>query len=288
MILTVTLNPAIDSNLIVDGLGEKERHLVLKSRKVAGGKGVNVSRVLCRLGTRNQAFVMLGGKSGAGFQSLARRDRIPLAMIRIAAETRTNLTIVERKSQRQIKLNQPGSRVAAADLRRIGSALQKKIRSASIVVFSGSLPPGIPPRFLTGMIRHANRLGKRTVVDTSGPTLAAIKKIPVWLLAPNDEEWRSIGRSAPKAKWVLVSLGDRGAELSGPGIHLRKKLKRQKSLCTIGAGDSLLAGFLHEMLKTNDPEKALAFGLACGAACVMNPPGQLADLKTIRKVLRRQ
>lgn len=178
MILTVTLNPAIDSNLVVDGLGKKEKHMILESRRVAGGKGINVSRVLSRLGTPNQAFVVLGGKSGKAFEALARREHLRLATVRIAAETRTNLTIVEKRSGRQFKLNQPGSRVSPSELRRIGSALRKKIRSASIVVFSGSLPPGVPPRFLADMIRFANRLGKRTVADTSGPALATVKKIP--------------------------------------------------------------------------------------------------------------
>ena len=285
-ILTVTFNPAIDWNLTVDGIGGRRKHAILGSHKVCGGKGVNVSRVLNRLGTPNRAFVVLGGANGRLFRKLARRDGISLQIVALPAETRTNLTIVGRAAGRQIKIDQPGPRVGAAQLRRIRSDLKKAIQRASIVVYSGSLPPGLPPRFLCDCIRDANRMGKRTVLDTSGPALRAAKQVRLWLLKPNQEEWNSIRRSTPKAEWTLVTRGRKGAELRGIGRLWKATARVRRKICTVGAGDSLLAGFLHDFLRTNDPEKALRFGVICGAASVSNPAGRLADTRSIRKILR--
>jgi fructose-1-phosphate kinase PfkB-like protein len=279
MILTVALNPAVDWNIVMDGSGG-----ILESRRVAGGKALNVSRVLNRLGTSNRAFGIVGGDTGKELLKLAKHEGLRLKTVEVASATRVNLTILS--GGREWRMNGAGPRISAVELRRIGIALLKEIRLASIVVFSGSLPPGMPPRFLTDIIGKAHRLGKRVVVDTKGKALAKVKTVRVWLLKPNQEEWNSIRRSAPRAETVLLSLGSRGAMLHGNGKILSANAGRPAAVCTVGAGDSLLAGFLHHLLKTRDPAKALKFAVICGTASVVNAPGRLADLRSIRKLQR--
>jgi len=277
--LTVTLNPAIDWNIIVDRFGS-----IAASHRVAGGKGLNVSRVLLRLNVPNRAFAVLGGETGTELDTLARRERLILRPVRVGGPTRVNLTVLS--GGRLLKVDQPGPPLSASDLRRIRRALAREIRAASIVVFSGSLPPGMPPLFLCDCIRDAVRLGKRTVLDTSGSALRAAKRIKLWLLKPNLQEWNSIRRSAC-AQNLLITLGSRGAILWTQGRILKAAGVKTRIRCTVGAGDSLLAGFLHAWLKTGNFLKALEFGVTCGAASVSNPAGRLADLPSIRRMRKR-
>lgn len=280
MILVVTFNPAIDWNLLVD---QNFPHSIHDSRRVAGGKGLNVNRVLKRLGTPNRAFAPLGGPTGSEIARLSEHEGIRIQSVPIRSCSRVNLTIVT-PDGRSARFNQLGPLLSIRELSGIRRVLKREIHHASVIVFSGSIPPGISPGFLTAMVRMVTRLGKKAVVDTSGPALAAIKKIPVWLLKPNEEEWKSIHRSAPHAEWILVSRGHRGAELRHRGNVWKANARPIRIRCTVGAGDSLLAGFLHEYFRSHDAVRALKFAVRCGAASVSNGPGRLADVATLRKI----
>jgi len=273
-ILTVTLNPALDWNVEVDRVVREEKNRVLDSRRVPGGKGVNVSRVLERFDIDSRCFAVLGGTAGRGFAEFAEVFEVKLAPFWISGETRTNLTVVQRSSPVQIRLNHPGPKLNRAELSRLLKTLREEIDRAEIVVFSGSLPPGFSLSNWAGLLRWCIQRGKRVAVDADGSTLRTAAQLPIWLLKVNQTEWTAV-QGKPRARWVVITHGSGGAELVGHGQAVYRGPKR-RIRCTVGAGDSLLAGFLQAWVSDKSPEQALLHGVAAGTASVWNEAGELA------------
>ena len=298
MIVTVTPNPSVDRTLEVSSLDRGAVLRATSTRLDAGGKGVNVTRALVANGHPSLAVLPLGGGDGDVLSRLLVDGRIPHRAVPTTAGTRTNITLSE-PGGAVTKVNAPGDPLSAADLDALADTAVHALAGAGWLVLCGSLPPGAPARFYAGLTERAHLFGVRVAVDTSGAPLAAALPARPDVIKPNLTELAElVGRplagvddviaAAEQARVagagaVIVSLGARGALLVDGGEPVLAVPPAVAARSDVGAGDTLLAGFLAAGGAGVD---ALRAGVAWAAAAVSLPgtavPGpELIDLTAV-------
>lgn len=299
MIVTVTLNPSLDRTIEVEVL---TRGAVIRARSARldpGGKGVNVSRALLANGVASAAVVAVGGADGDQLRRLLETEGMRVHAVRAHGRTRSNVTIVEPGGV-VTKLNEPGGPLSAGELDEAAAAVAAAAGSASWVVGCGSLPPGVPDGTYARMCRRFASGGVRVAVDTSGPALRAAVAASPDLVKPNREELAEAAGGpvdtvadaveaagqlrAWGARAVLVSLGAQGAVLVDDDGVLTGEAPVAHPRSTVGAGDALLAGFLAAGARG---PRALAEGLAWGAAAVRLPASRMPGASDVRRDIVR-
>ncbi len=290
MIVTITPNPSVDRTVLVDGIARGSVNRATSVRVDPGGKGVNVSRALTAHGTATSAVLPLGGPEGPVLRDLLAAAGVGVVPVPVAMSTRANIGIIEPDGT-TTKINEPGPVLDAAEQELLlATAIGQLDRNPSWLVGSGSLPPGLDSDFYARLVTAAAERGVRVAIDTTRSPLALAAAAGAALLKPNDEELAQVtGRElhtlgdvivaaeslrAPGAQ-VVVSLGARGALLvddRGAVLAAATAATTRPPVSTVGAGDSLLAGYLHA--GTNDAA-ALATGVAWGTAAVALPGSQM-------------
>jgi 1-phosphofructokinase len=259
MILTLTANPSIDRTLTVDRV-ERGRVIRTGAAQVdAGGKGVNVSRVLVRNGYQTLAILPSGGAEGAQLEALLARETVGLRAVRVCGSVRTNVSLVEPDGT-VTKLNEPGPTLSEEDQEALLDTTLAASRPGGWVAVCGSLPPGVMPDFYARLIVRLRERGAKVALDTSEASLELGLPAGPHLVKPNRDELAAVtGRSLRTlrdvieaaqlvhdkgAEVVLVSLGADGAVLVDEtgAIHGEAPVLVPRS--AVGAGDALLAGFL--------------------------------------------
>jgi len=291
MILTVTLNPALDLNLETPRI-EADRVLrAASSRMDAGGKGVNVSRAIHENGGETRALILVGGDMGRVFERMARRHGFPVVAVRGAGETRINVVVAQGDHASHIKVNQAGPTLAAGEWERSLRAFSRALRGASYAVLSGSLPPAAPVDGYARMIARARRAGVRVVLDADREALRRGIEARPWAVKPNRAELEEYAGRALKSPRDVVSAArailERGVELvvasDGPratyavtsGGVWRAHPPRIRARGVVGAGDSLVAGLVAGLDAGKSLPEALRQGVAWGAATALAPDTQL-------------
>ena len=276
MIYTVTCNPALDCAVQLNGLTVGALNRTAGATLVAGGKGVNVSRVLGALGERNVALGFVAGSNGALLEGALAQMGVETAFIRLPeGQTRINVKLY---GEQETELNAPGPAVSRAQAEGLLSELSR-LEEDDLLCLCGSLPPGMGADSYARMLKAA---GVRAIVDTSGEALLCALSEKPWLVKPNRDELAAlVGRALPTledviaaAEWlremgaqnVLVSMGKDGALLCAEGKRLYQPAPDGKVVGTVGAGDSLVAGFAAGWQRYGDRAQALRLGVACGSA----------------------
>lgn len=275
MIVTVTPNPSLDRTELVEGFTRGEVHRAVSTRLDPGGKGVNVSRALAAAGTPTVAVLPAGGPAGERLGELLAPSGVPVVGVPIAGSTRSNIAVVEPDGT-TTKINELGPELSPLELRAVEHRVTALAQSAEWVVLSGSLPRGVASDFYARLVRSLE--GTRVAVDTSGAALAEAVEASPDLIKPNREELAELaGRPLPTENdivafcaelpvtTVLVSLGAQGALLIQNGEAWHATAPPVDVRSTVGAGDALLAGFLHAGAKGPD---ALRTAVAYGTAAV--------------------
>ena len=283
MIVTLTLNPSVDRTVEVETIARGEVMRAQSVRVDPGGKGINVSRALAAHNLATRAVVTVGGAEGEHLVALLRDTGIEIVPVRIQGAIRSNITVVEPDGT-TTKFNEPGAELSAEELAAVFSAVREAVESADWLVASGSLPPGTPADVYAELIRALAGSGTNVAVDTSGAALEAALAAGPTLVKPNRDELaevtgvrlttiadvveascrlRDLG-----ARAVLASLGADGAVLVDDDGAVHGQTPAVSPLSSVGAGDAMLAGFL---AGGGAGAKALAEGLAWGAAAVLQP-----------------
>ena len=300
MIVTLTPNPSVDRTVSVAAL---ERGAVMRataSREDPGGKGLNVSRALALNGTATAAVLPVGGAYGRMMLALLESGEVDVRPVPIGAAIRANIAIVEPDGT-TTKVNEQGPQLTPAEVESLRQAVLDAAAGASWVVGCGSLPPGVPDDFYADLVGHCHASGVRVAVDSSGPSMAAALGAAPDLIKPNRIELAeavcrdldTVGEVVDAARGlvasgvgtVVVSLGRDGALLIDSDRVVHAVASISHPLSTVGAGDSLLAGYLHAVNAGADPAAALRTAVAFGAAAVMLPgskmpgPEQVAAIK---------
>jgi len=284
MITAVTLNPAIDRTVIVERFNPGSVNRVAKSREDIGGKGINVARILLALGSEAFAVGFLGARNEAYVRNLLSRDGIKGDFVSVDAFTRQNIKLIENETNQTTDLNEAGFPVDSADIEDIRNLISRYAAISNFVVFSGSVPPGVANtiyRDLASLLPS----GCKLVIDADGALLLNGLAAKPYLIKPNIHELENaLGRELSTAEdiksagrqiidkyqvgYVLVSMGAEGSILVTANTALHAAALKVNVRNTVGAGDTLLAGFIHSLATGQSVRQALAYATACGALAV--------------------
>lgn len=301
MILTLTINPAVDRTVLVDHLVFEDRGYILSRSEAAGGRGLNASRVIHSFGGKTAAILTAGGETGVKIQQLLKDDGFPSDIVQIRAESRTNLTISDKQGL-TVKLNELGPTIEPAELEQLKSAVKSRIQRAHWLMLCGSLPPGVPPHFYNELIQMAREHNVKSLLDTDGDALLHGLEAHPTVVTPNQQEAeRLLNRvlltrsqfidAAQRLKQmgaesVVLSLGSRGVVATNDGELLEGLPPRIDALCPIGAGDALAAAFTWAMGKKKTFAEAVRWGVAAGTASAALPGMNFANLEQTKQMYR--
>ncbi|MGZ0707655.1 1-phosphofructokinase [Coraliomargarita sp. W4R53] len=269
-IITVTLNPAIDHTVFVDQLLPGTVHRATGSHRQAGGKGVNVATMLSLGGAQVAVTGFLGEENPSIFETHFKQHALQDDFIRVPGETRTGIKIIDAKANDTTDLNLPGPAPTAAQGDRLISELLKLVQVGTWVVIAGSLPSGVKPSFLVELIRRLRDADAKVAIDSSGAALKAAVEAGVDLAKPNVDELEELldtkfddfettlvaARELCRTRIpnLIVSLGGEGALFLTADSELIASAPPVKVISTVGAGDSLLAGYLQGLLRGDGAE----------------------------------
>lgn len=299
MILTLTLNPAIDRNLLVDRLVFDDRASILSTSESAGGRGINASCVIHSFGGRTLAIAVSGGASGMRLEQHLAGCGFPIEIVPIANEIRNNLTITDRQGL-TVKLNEIGPYLGAAELDRLETIVRANLPTANWLMICGSVPPGVPADFYSKLLKAAREHGVKTLLDTDGEALLEGVGASPTAVAPSQQEAERLLNTAlltrahfleaaatirsMGAESVVLSLGSRGAVGAYQGHTLEAIPPRIDAVCPIGAGDALAAAFVWAMQEKGDFADAVRWGVAAGTASARLPGLRFASLEETREI----
>lgn len=286
MITTITLNPCLDTTLYVEQLVPDDSNRVIRVQKDPGGKGLNVSRFLHKLGKRVSTLTFFGGHTGEEVEALLKQEGVFPFTVRLSNDTRNNISIIDMKTLTQTRFNQTGPFVSEGEYNSFSSMVEQLGDNANIVVLSGSLPPGVPENAYRDMIQMLKLINPkiRIILDTDkSPLKLGIEAHP-FMVKPNlHEAQRLLGYSIVSQEdqiralkdihhqgctLVVMSLGKEGIiGYDGQDI-IRIESPEVEVQSTIGAGDALIAGICYALEDHRSFMDMLKFGVQVSAAKV--------------------
>jgi 1-phosphofructokinase/tagatose 6-phosphate kinase len=288
VIVTVTLNAAIDRTLSVPNFQLGHRHRASGGLTLAGGKGINVARALKRLGVPVIATGLAGGRTGTRIVEELTAEAVLNDFVRIADESRTATAVIDPTSNVYTEINEWGPQVREDELEMLLGKLAYLSQGAEMVVFAGSLPRDVAEGFYGDAIRDLNRRQVRTVLDAEGEPLRLGVEAEPYLIAPNQPEAEAlVGQELEGEQDFLVALdelGEAGARnvlitheggcygLFREGRQLRRfhaAAPHVDAVSPVGAGDVLLASFLAALGDGRRPETALRGAVAAAVASTL-------------------
>jgi len=301
MIYTITLNPAVDRELVVPQIVFNSVLRAAEWRVDLGGKGFNVSRMLLALGQPSIALGFAGGNSGAFLQQGLEDLGIATDFVWVAGETRTNVSIVTSNRERYVKVNEPGPAVSPQNVQQLLAQITGLVKEGDWWVLSGSLPPGAPAALYAQIIDIIQGAGAAALLDSSGDALHRGCKAGPYMAKPNEVEAGQLSRLpvgntaeiAAAAKTiqqmgvhqVLISLGKQGVLWAGEGQNWLVDTPQIEEKNPIGAGDSLLGGVVWGLAQGLPPEEAIRWGVASGAATAAQSGTAVGTREEVERLL---
>jgi 6-phosphofructokinase 2 len=301
-IVTITMNPSIDLSISIERMAPFHKLRCADLRRDPGGGGINVARVLKRLGADVTAIYPAGGALGQLLRSLVDQEGIPGLTTPIAGETREDFTVHENASGAQYRFVLPGPPLSEAEWRAPLGLIERLEPRTRFLVASGSLPPGVPDDIYARLVRLAAGAGRKIVVDTSGAPLHAVLEAGVYLIKPSLDEFQLlmgerletlperiaacrslIARGATEI--VALTLGEEGAlAVTAERAILAKALPIQP-VSVVGAGDSFLGAMIFSLAAGHGIDDALRYGAAAGSAALLLPGTELAMRADIERLI---
>ncbi len=300
MIYTVTLNPALDRTIEIDKLVDEDTIRIIKETFYAGGKGIDVSRMIKELGGRSVALGYVGGFDGLKLEGLLINAGVVSDFTRISGETRTNIIISELSTGREFVISAAGPEINAAEVSSFYQHLLG-LRDMDYLVVSGSLPRGVTPNFYGQIILAGKKTKAFVLLDTDGRTMReSIEYVPTFIKPNRFELSRLVGRDLESEaeiigacnevhqmgiEIVLVSRGKEGLILSLRDRKLKCTAPPVEVASTVGAGDSSVGGFILAHSRGEPLEECLRLACAAGTATVMSPGTELGSREQVEKLL---
>ena len=302
MILTLAMNPAIDKTLTIDNFKVNHVNKVTDIRLDPAGKGINVSKVVKILGGRTKVIAFLGGKNGDFIVDALAKDRLSLVTIPIENETRINTKIVDTKLNTYTDINEKGPHISPENLELFLKQTINYASGDSMVVLTGSVPPGVDDEVYKNLIVKLKSFGVKTILDASGTLFSNALQGRPYLIKPNIHELEAYFNKALKTREavieagksllnmgieiVVVSLGEKGgllitsqAVLFSPGLKVDVK-------STVGAGDAMVAGLCYGLSKNIPLKETFALAIASSAGQVMVEGTKPPSLDLIYKLIK--
>lgn len=302
MIVTLTINPAIDRIISVDRLAFEDRSYIKSIRECPGGRGINAACVIQAFGGEVLALLTSGGDSGKRLEGHLCGCEFRMAVVPIRNAIRTNLTITD-KHGLTVNLNEAGPTLEKAEVAAVERAVREALENASWLLVCGSIPPGVPTSFYGKLISMARRKKVRTLLHADGEALVLGIEAKPTVVTPNQKEAeRLLSRTlltrtayleaaerirAMGAESVVLSLGSRGAVAAYADGLFEALPPRIDALCPIGAGDALSAAYSWAMKRKPNAPDALRWGVAAGTASARLPGMSFATLEQTQEIYHK-
>ena len=300
MIYTITLNPALDRTLWIQKVRDDVSNRILEEKSFAGGKSVDVSKVLKNLGVDNIALGFVGGFAGRELEGRLLNEGIETDFVRVSGETRTNIIIHETGTGKQLAFNASGPEIKPDELMQFIEQLEK-LPCGDVVAIGGSIPLGVSPEIYRKIISLVKRCQAKVVLDVDGEALRqGIKALPN-VIKPNIHELSELaGRelkglddvvSAARSinqqgvEIVLVSMGAKGILLVSDGQQYLAVPPNVNVESTIGAGDSSVAGFVSGLVQGKDLKQCLIYAVAAGTATTLRQGTALCQKDDFERIV---
>jgi len=308
MIITVTLNAAIDKTLAVPNFRLGRRHRAVEQASMAGGKGVNVARALKALGQPVIATGLAGGPTGTRIIEQLTDEAILNDFVRIREESRMSTAVVDPTSGEQTEINERGPSVSEGELELFVDKLLYLAKGAAVCVFSGSLPRGVDGGLYARLVGELHRLGVTTVIDSEGEPMRQATRAAPSVVSPNELEAEELvghefadeddrrtavremvemgARSAimTRPDGCLALVGD-DADATRPRRLCRATLEPLEPVSSVGSGDAFLAGYVAARYGGRDEEDCLRFGVASGAESTQHFGAGVVDPNEVDRLL---
>lgn len=295
MIYTVTLNPSIDYNVTLDELQLGELNRIHDANMFPGGKGINVSKVLKNLGVNSTALGFIGGFTGTFVESNLKENGIHTNFVQVKEPTRINVKL---KTAVETEMNASGPQITEENFAQLKKSMTT-LEKGDMLVLSGSIPTSLEQTTYEQLIEIAKKNDVEVVVDAEGDLLKNTLRFEPFFIKPNHHELGGLfqveihtAREAIPyakrlvemgAKNVVVSLAGEGALFVNEKTVLLAKTPKGKLISSVGAGDSLVAGFLAKYIETNNDKEAFRYAVATGSATAYSVG--LAERETIETLL---
>jgi 1-phosphofructokinase/tagatose 6-phosphate kinase len=304
MIITVTLNPALDKTLEVPNFTQGRRHRSIEQVTMPGGKGINVARVIKRLGQPVIATGLAGGATGTRIVEALNDDAILNSFVRIREDSRTNTAVLDPTTGSQTEINERGPAVSPAEFDLFREKLLYLAQGASMCIFAGSLPRGVASDVYAELIREVRRLGVTAIVDTEGEPLRLAVRAEPDLVSPNEleaeelvgQEFNDVDDRA-QAVVEVTRLGAGEAIMTvrdgcyaylndeGEPTLYRVSVPEVEATSRIGSGDAFLAGYVAARYSGRAPIECLRYGVACGAESIQHFGAGLVEPAGVGRLL---
>ncbi|MGI6230670.1 MAG: 1-phosphofructokinase [Tractidigestivibacter sp.] len=303
MIYTVTLNPALDKTVKVPNLKVDAVNRITELRSDAGGKGINVSKVIAKLGGSSEAVAVLAGNTGKWIEEALADAGIRMLAYHVEGETRTNLKVIDPENDTHTDINEPGPKVTDAMLNELLDQLVEQVQKGDIVVLSGSLPAGTDRATYGTWTRTLRETGAKVYLDADGDALKHGLEAKPYFTKPNDHELSGlVGRELTDVKEiaaaaqelvekgiekVLISMGGEGGLIAtADGAWYAGPVKVPVG-STVGAGDSVVAAMAYAESNGMGIEDTMRLAMATGAANVMQSGTQAAERSVVDSLIDR-
>ena len=303
MIVTITINPAVDKSTTVEKLIPEKKMRCSDLLIEAGGGGINVTKAIKKLGGESLALFPSGGANGKQLEQILMNEGISFKTIPVENETRESFTATELSTNAQYRFVMPGHKLNIEEINSCFSAVSSLNPPPSIIVASGSLPPGVSDDFFARLAVISKQQGIKLIVDTSGRPLHLAAQEGVYLLKPNlselcslvnkdylqmnevDEAAKQVIRNG-HCEVVVVSMGPAGAMIVTKDIHEKIPAPTVKKLSTVGAGDSMVGGMAFMLEQQKPLLEMVRFGVACGTAATMSMGTQLFKKEDVLQLFK--
>jgi 1-phosphofructokinase family hexose kinase len=304
MIITVTLNAAMDKTLEVPSFTPGRRHRTVDQTTMPGGKGVNIARAIKRLGQPVIATGLAGGPTGSRIIEALNDEGILNDFVRIADESRTNTAVLDPTTGMQTEINERGPAVSTKEMDLFREKLLYLAQGASICVFAGSIPRGVEPDIYYTLIKEVRRLGPMTIIDSDGEPLRQSMRAEPDLVSPNELEAEELvghefndGLDRAGAVVEMTRQGAHEAIMTvsdgcyariyegGVPVLYRARVTEQEARSAVGSGDAFLAGYVAARYAEREPADCLRFGVACGAESTQHFGAGILDAGRVDRLL---
>jgi 1-phosphofructokinase family hexose kinase len=300
LIITLTINPAVDRTVLADRLVFEDRSYILSRKESAGGRGINASAVIHSFGGQTLAIATCGGSAGERFKELLINCcGYPVDLVAIRKDLRTNLTITDKQGL-TVKLNEAGPELEPDEVKQIEQTVFANLIRAEWLMLCGSLPPGVPHDFYSKLITESRKRGVKTLLDTDGEALLEGIEAGPTVVSPNQAEAERLLNQAlltrshyldaaeriraMGAESVLLSLGSRGAVGALDGELLEILAPRIDAVSPIGSGDAMAAAFVWAAVNGGNFAESARWGVATGTASAQLPGTSFASLEQARVI----
>jgi 6-phosphofructokinase 2 len=299
-IITLTINPAVDVSTSVKKMVPFTKMRCAQAHRDPGGGGINVARILKRLGIDATAVYPAGGSTGQLLATLVEREAVRSIVIPALNDTREDITIFDETTREQFRLVFPGAPLSDVEWQECLGSIARIKPPPAFVIASGSLPAGVPHDFY-GRVAQASKAHSKIIVDTSGPFLKAALEAGVYLIKPNLREFQELAGTASSDEATLVeagrrlfdryrievialSMGPDGALLVTRDLAMRANGLPVEAVSVSGAGDSFLGAMLWSLVKGDSLDIALRYGVAGGSAALLNPGTELCRPEDVHRL----